>query len=174
MYARISALLVAFALAVTGLAAAQETTGTISGRLVDAQGLAVPGATVTATGPQGARTTVTDSEGRYNIAFLTPGVYTVRAELSGFKTSEQRDVTVRLGQTVDVDMRMEVGGLTETVEVSGTAPVIDTKTTTVGAVIRVQAPWLTSAVIRRSWGGRKSCTFTSVASPEPKFLMVRV
>ncbi len=81
MYARISALLMAFALAVAGLAAAQETSGSVSGRIVDAQGLAVPGVTVTATGPQGAKTTVSDAEGRFTVPFLTPGAYVVRAEL---------------------------------------------------------------------------------------------
>ncbi|MDO8630349.1 MAG: TonB-dependent receptor, partial [Phycisphaerales bacterium] len=95
----------------------------------------MPGVTVTVTGTQGARTTVTDGEGGFNLPFLTPGDYTVRAELSGFKASEQRDVTVRLAQTVDLDVKMEVGGLTETVEVTGAAPTVDTKTTTIGAVI---------------------------------------
>ena len=69
----------------SGVAAAQETTGTLSGRLVDAQGLALPGATVTVTGPQGARSVVTDEQGRFQSPFLTPGVYDVRAELQGFK-----------------------------------------------------------------------------------------
>ena len=55
MHARISALFLALVLACTGLASAQGTTGTISGRIVDSQGLAVPGATVTVTGPQGMR-----------------------------------------------------------------------------------------------------------------------
>jgi hypothetical protein len=55
MYARISALLVALALAVTSTAYAQEIGGTLSGRVLDAQKLPVPGVTVTATGPQGAR-----------------------------------------------------------------------------------------------------------------------
>src|SRR5678816_1434424 len=110
MHARVSALLLAFVLACTGLASAQGTTGTISGRIVDAQGLAVPGATVTVTGPQGTRTAVTDSEGRFNVPFLTPGTYTLRAELQGFKTFEQRGVVVRLEQTVDLPIRMEVGG----------------------------------------------------------------
>src|SRR4029077_17084824 len=83
-------------------ALAQETTGTIRGRTVDAQGLAVPGATVTATGTQGAKNTVTDSEGRYTLPFLTPGTYTVRGELQGFKATEQGGVAVSLGQTVDI------------------------------------------------------------------------
>src|SRR4029434_6723641 len=133
MHARISALLLAFVLACTGLANAQGTTGTISGRIVDAQGLAVPGATVTVSGPHGPRTTLTGGEGRFNVPFLTPGAYTLRAELQGFKTFEQRDIVVRLEQTVDLPITMAVGGLTETVEVTGASPVVDTQTTTVGA-----------------------------------------
>ena len=87
MHARVSALLLAFVLACTGLAIAQGTTGTINGRIVDSQGLAVPGVTVTVTGPQGMRTAVTDSDGRFNVPFLTPGTYAVHAELQGFKLS---------------------------------------------------------------------------------------
>ncbi len=84
-------ILLAFALFASPLAA-QETTGKIQGRVVDAQSLAVPGATVTATGVQGSKNTVTDTDGRYTIPFLTPGVYSVRAELQGFKAIEQKDV----------------------------------------------------------------------------------
>ena len=91
MRARHLFILLAFALFASPLAA-QETTGKIQGRVVDAQGLAVPGATVTATGLQGSKTTVTDAEGRFTIPFLTPGVYSVRAELQGFKAVEQKDV----------------------------------------------------------------------------------
>jgi hypothetical protein len=133
MHARISALVLAFVFACTGLASAQRTTGTISGRTVDSQGLAVPGASVTVTGPQGARTTVTDATGRFTVPFLNPGTYSVKAELQGFKSFEQRDIVVRLEQTVDLPITMQVGGLTETVDVTGTSPVVDTQTTTVGA-----------------------------------------
>jgi hypothetical protein len=136
MYARLSAVLLACLLAVTHLANAQEnTTGSLSGRLVDGQSLAVPGATVTAAGPQGTRTAVTDADGRYNLPFLTPGVYTIRGELTGFKAVERQNVTVSLGQRLELNFTMEVGGLTETVQVTGSAPIIDTSTTTVGAVI---------------------------------------
>ncbi len=133
MHARISALLLAFVLALSGLATAQEITGTISGRIVDPQGLAVPGASVTITGPQGSKTVVTDSTGRFVAPFLTPGVYSIKAELQGFKTAEKKDVAVRLGQTADIPLTMEVGGLTETVEVTGTTNTIDTTTATIGA-----------------------------------------
>lgn len=149
MHARISAFLVVFALALASLAVAQETTtGTISGRILDAQGLAVPGATVTVTGPQGARTDVTDTDGRFNLPFLTPGVYNVRAELQGFRVTEQQNIAVSLGQRLDLNLRMEVGALTETVQVTGTSPVIDTASTTVGAV-------LSSELLNRVPVGRK-------------------
>src|SRR5688572_28391534 len=135
MYARISACLVALALGVTGLAAAQETTGSLAGQVMDPQGLAVPGASVTVTGPQGARSFVTDAEGRWVAPFLTPGLYTVRVELQGFKASEQQNVQVQLGSRREVDLRLETGGLTETVQVTGSAPVIDVRSTTVGGVL---------------------------------------
>ena len=64
------------------LAGAQETTtGSIAGRVTDAQGLAVPGATVTVTTPQGQRTFTTDSDGAFFAPFLTPGMYEVKAIL---------------------------------------------------------------------------------------------
>jgi acyl dehydratase len=135
MYVRICGLFVVLTLAAAGVAAAQETTGTISGRIVDPQGLAVPGATVTLTGSQGTRTVVTGTEGRFSAPFLTPGTYTVRAELSGFRPVEQRNVNVSLGQTLDLDLQLAVGGLAETVQVEAAAPIIDTRSATVGTVL---------------------------------------
>src|SRR5687768_16359431 len=110
----------------SGVASAQETTATLTGRLVDVQSLAVPGATVTITGPQGVRSFISDAEGRFQASFLTPGVYDVRAELQGFKVVEVNDVNVSLGQTSDISIRMEIGGLTETVEVVGSTVIVDT------------------------------------------------
>ena len=120
--------------AIASLASAQDTTGTISGRIVDAQGLAVPGVTITATGAQGAKTAVTDSQGRFTVPFLTPGSYSVHAELQGFNPVDRTDVQVRLGQTVDLPVTMQVGTLTETIEVKG-APTVDTASTTIGATL---------------------------------------
>ena len=129
--AMILALLVAIAIP----AFAQETTGSIRGRVVDAQGLAVPGVTVTATGTQGAKTTTTDTEGRFTVPFLTPGAYTIKAELQGFKTAENKDVNIGVGQAVDLTFKLDVGGLTETVQVAGTARVVDTTSTTIGSTL---------------------------------------
>ncbi len=137
MHARIGALLVALTLAVTGLATAQETTsGSIAGQVLDAQGLGVPGATVTITSEQGTKDYVTDAEGRFFAPFLQPGVYDARVELSGFAPIEQRMIQVRLGQRVTLtDLTMRVGGLTETVQVQASAPVVDITSTTAGGVL---------------------------------------
>ena len=137
MHARIGALLVAFTLAVAGLATAQETTsGSIAGQVLDAQGLGVPGATVTITSEQGTKDYVTDAEGRFFAPFLQPGVYDARIQLSGFAPIEQRMIQVRLGQRVTLtDLTMRVGGLTETVQVQASAPVVDITSTTAGGVL---------------------------------------
>jgi hypothetical protein len=129
------ALFGALAMAFSSGVSAQETTGTLRGRIVDPQGLALPGVSVTVTGPQGVKTTVSEADGRFNMPFLTPGVYAVRAELQGFKAAEQRSVQVSLGQTVDLSLKMELGGVTETVNITGSVPIIDTSSTTTGAVI---------------------------------------
>ena len=129
------AVLALLLVAASAPAVAQETTGTVNGLVVDAQGLAVPGATVTVSGAQGTKVAVSDSSGRFTVPFLTPGTYSVRTELQGFKPIERKDVIVRLGQTVELDLKMEVGGLTETVDVSAGSPVIDSTTTTIGTNI---------------------------------------
>ena len=106
-------LLVAILIGWASLALAQDTTGTLRGRVDDAQQLPIPGVTVTVAGPQGTQETTTDTEGRYRVPFLTPGSYTVRAMLAGFNTIEQPNVTIRLGQTVDLLLTMAVAGITQ-------------------------------------------------------------
>src|SRR5574338_865436 len=117
---------------------AQETTGTITGQVVDSQGLALPGVSVTIVGPQGEKSAVTDGDGRFNVPFLTPGKYGVRAELQGFKTIDRMGIPVGLGQTVDVPIKMDVGGISETVQVTGTPDIVDTRSTTTGANVASQ------------------------------------
>jgi hypothetical protein len=128
---------VIFAVSTSSAIAAQEaTTGSIAGQVVDAQGLPMPGVTVTLASGQGSRAVVTDNEGRFLVPFLTPGSYSVRAELSGFKPIEIRDVGVGLGQRATVpNITLRVGGLTEQVEVVGAPPVVDTSTASVGATL---------------------------------------
>ena len=103
------------------------TTGQIQGTVLDAQAAAVPGATVTATSPQlqASRSTVTDGSGTYRFATLPPGLYSVKATLTGFQPAEQGSVQVSLDQTATVNLKLVVGGVSTTVNVVGTgaAPV---------------------------------------------------
>ena len=128
---RVAVLMLACATAVR----AQETTGTIRGRITDAQNLPIPDASVSAFGAQGARTSRTDTDGRFFIPFLTPGQYTVHAEMTGFKPAERTNVDVSVGQKSDLTLRMEVGGVSETVAVTVETRALDTSTTTIGAVL---------------------------------------
>lgn len=97
-------------------------TGSISGKVIDPDGLALPGVTVAAASPamQGVKTAVTSENGDYIIPFLPPGAYTVTFELSGFQTS-QRNVVVVIGETLRVDVKVALASVTETVEVTATA-----------------------------------------------------
>jgi outer membrane receptor protein involved in Fe transport len=120
-------------LALAAPASAQEsTTGSIGGRVTDQQGLPLPGVNVSVNSERGDRTAVTDAEGRFFVPFLTPGSYDVRAELAGFRVTEQRDVQVRLGQRAEVPLQLSVGGVSETVQVTGGTQVVDTTSTTAG------------------------------------------
>jgi carboxypeptidase family protein/TonB-dependent receptor-like protein len=132
MYARISAALVVVALVMTGLASAQERFGTLRGTVEDQQGAAVPGVTVTITNTVTGevRTYVTDGSGQYVAPDLNPGRYTVAFELSGFARVERTDISVALGRSFQLDAQMQVGALTETVQVlAESSPLVDTRDT---------------------------------------------
>ena len=95
----------------TAAAGAQEFRGAITGRITDESGGALPGVTVTATSvaTNVASSTTTNGEGDYNILYLTPGTYTVSAELSGFKKIIRSGVEVRIGDRVGLDLKLEIG-----------------------------------------------------------------
>src|SRR2546428_4863816 len=116
---------------------AQQTTGSITGRVLDQQGAAVPGVTVTAKNNQTGfvRSEISDAEGVYRLNALPVGVYDVNAELQGFTTVSQKDVIVSLGQTLTIDVNMKVASLAETVNVTGASPLIETTASSVGVVV---------------------------------------
>ena len=143
----ILAFIVALAPALPAAAQSTAINGTIEGTVTDDQGAVLPGVTVTAGGAQGAKTSVTDAEGRYTIPFLTPGTYTLRAEIQGFKPVERTGIQVRLGQALEIPLTMELGGVQETIQVTGTATVIDATSTTIGSM---SEPGTTSGVINRT------------------------
>ena len=94
-------------------------TGTLSGKITDAQGLPVPGATVSAQSVvlQGVRTAVTSTNGDYIVPFLPPGDYSVGVELSGF-APVKHTARIAIGQTATVNATLSVSTVSETVEVS--------------------------------------------------------
>jgi hypothetical protein len=119
---------------VAGLASAQERFGALTGRVTDQQGGAIPGVIVITTHMQTGevRSFVTDANGQYLAADLTPGRYTVRFELIGFAKVERADVIVQLGRTFEVNTQLTVGQLSEMVQVEGVAtPLVDTRSTLV-------------------------------------------
>ena len=102
--------------------------GTIEGTVLDNSGGVLPGVTVTVSNTETGttRTVVTNESGLYRATLLPLGGYRVVAELQGFKKFEQVGVTVGAGQTVSVNVRLEVGDLSEVISVTADAPVVDT------------------------------------------------
>jgi hypothetical protein len=108
--------------------------GQIVGRLVDQTGAPIPGATVTVTGGGQRQQVVTDGSGMYALSGLPSGPLVVEGQLYGFKTVRRSVVFDQRPR--QLDMRMEVGGLSETVTVTAEAPVIDTRTAETGITIK--------------------------------------
>jgi len=110
-----------------------SSTGTIQGRVSDAQGAVLPGVTVTATSPAliQPQTTVTSETGNYRFPAVPPGTYSVSYELAGFNTLKRDGISITLGFTAQVNVELALATLQETVTVSGASPVIDTSSTRV-------------------------------------------
>ena len=108
-----------------------SSTGTIQGRVSDAQGAVLPGVTVTATSPSalGAQTTVTSETGNYRFPAVPPGQYELTYELAGFNSLKRSGIAITLGFTANVNVELALATLQETVTVSGASPVIDTSAT---------------------------------------------
>jgi outer membrane receptor protein involved in Fe transport len=107
---------------------AQEQSGSINGIVKDAQGGVLPGVTVEARSPRmvGVRTSVTDAQGVFRFPALPPGSFEITATLQGF-TAAKSAAEVSLGLNLKIDLVLGVGGVTETVQVTGESPIIDTK-----------------------------------------------
>ena len=118
-------------------AAAQTTTGGITGVVQDAGGLVLPGVTLKATheATNAQATAVSNEVGIYVLRGLPVGRYTVVAELPGFQTSKNTDVIVRVNEDVRLDIGLKVGAVSEMVTVSGMASSVDTVTGTLKTVV---------------------------------------
>ncbi len=141
---RVPFLVVAFIAAMGVLApshvSAQAVTGTLLGNVTDSTGAAVPGATVTAleTGTNVSRTAVTNETGYFIFPSLLNGTYNVDAELQGFKKVIREAVRVDVNTTVRVDLKLEVGQVTETVQVVSETPLLQTDRTDTGRIIEAK------------------------------------
>jgi outer membrane receptor protein involved in Fe transport len=120
---------VAVAVLMTSGPAAAQTTGAITGRVVDSQGLSVPGVTINAKSPnlQGIVSVVSSENGDYIIPQLPAGVYDLTFNLSGFERQDRR-VNLALGQTLPINVEMGPAALSETVNVVGTTSSVLTQT----------------------------------------------
>ncbi|HYO76890.1 MAG TPA: TonB-dependent receptor, partial [Thermoanaerobaculia bacterium] len=127
-------------LLIPGLLFAQSSTGSISGTITDDSGAALPGVTVTATSvATGAtRTAVTNETGYYEVALLPPADYNVDATLEGFQPVRRGNVTVNVGSSVTLDVTLRVG-ISDTVTVVGSAPLVETERTQISSVVNETA-----------------------------------
>ena len=145
MFLRRAARSVLGSLGVLGIAAslatvparAQTPTGEISGVVVDPSGSAVPGVTITLTSAatNAVREVQTNSAGLYIIPAIPPGRYTLKAQISGFRAIERRDIDVQVGSSNRIPITLELGDLTETVEIRGGAPLVQSSNASIGTVI---------------------------------------
>jgi hypothetical protein len=115
----------------------QQGTGTISGIVTDPQNAVAPGAEIRVrnTATNALFRTRTNDQGFYTAPGLPVGEYEIAAELQGFKRSVRSGITLQVNQNAQVDLRMEVGQVAETVEVVGEAPLVNVNNATVGEVI---------------------------------------
>src|SRR5688500_11101068 len=124
-----------FVSAVSGVSYAQgggaSSTGTIQGRVTDAQGAIMPGVAVTATSPAliQPQTTVTSETGNYRFPAVPPGTYELTYELAGFNALKRSGISISLGFTATVNAELALATVQETVTVSGSSPIIDTTAT---------------------------------------------
>ncbi|HWN98473.1 MAG TPA: carboxypeptidase-like regulatory domain-containing protein, partial [Blastocatellia bacterium] len=141
-YKRTLVSIVSLALILMSLApamlAAQQPTGSVEGTVTDAQGAIVPGATVTIrdTGTGFSRTATTSDSGHYKFVQLPPGRYEVKATATNFKAAVNTDIEVAVGSNVPLDIRLEPGGATEIVTVTGgSEATVDRTDNTVSGVV---------------------------------------
>ncbi|MCX6636359.1 MAG: carboxypeptidase-like regulatory domain-containing protein, partial [Acidobacteria bacterium] len=114
-----------------------QTLGEIVGEVKDASGAVIPGASVTVTNvaTNATRSVTTNEAGLYTFPALVPGPYRARVEARGFKTVTRSDIGLQVQQSARIDFSMEVGQVSEAIEVKGSATLMTTENATVGTVI---------------------------------------
>src|SRR6266481_1100132 len=129
------ALFVICALWVSPMAA--QNFGEINGTVTDSSGAVIAGAAVTVSSPatNQVRGAVTNRTGNYSVPYLVPGIYDIRVETSGFKATTRKGVDIQVGAIARIDFPLEVGEVSQSVEVAGGAPLLATQNVALGTVI---------------------------------------
>lgn len=122
------------------LLSSQTFQGSLRGRITDPAGAVIALVRVTATDENTGvnRSTITTNQGEYIFASLTPATYTIYAEAPGFKRVERRSIVVSTQSSVTVDLPMEIGQVTEQVEVTEESPLLETGSASTGQVVDTQ------------------------------------
>jgi hypothetical protein len=131
-------ILVLLAISIVGKVAwSQEARATIGGRVTDAQGAVVPDAAVVVVADDTGlkQESRTNSQGNWTVQFLLPGPYRFTIAAPGFKTENRQGITLQTADNKQIDVQLEVGSSSQTVEVTAEAPLIDTTSATSGTVI---------------------------------------
>jgi outer membrane receptor protein involved in Fe transport len=119
---------------------AAQTTSTITGTVRDKQGLAVSGAEVHVISSALAidRSATTEGDGSYRLTALPPATYQIKVSKSGFETEVFENLDVTLNRTLVYDITLQVGSMTQTVEVTSSAPLLETTASSTGSTITTQ------------------------------------
>jgi carboxypeptidase family protein len=116
---------------------AQVATAELTGTILDSSGAAIGGANIRATNvaTNVSRETTSDNTGNYRIPLLPPGDYTVSVEAPGFRKLVQTGITLQINQQARLDLTMQVGQVSETLEVTGQAPLLESESSSLGTVV---------------------------------------
>jgi len=134
-------LIVGFALCCSVLLFAQSTGGRILGRVADPSGAVLTGVNVSLVnqGTNVSRNTQTNESGDYSFVEAPVGTYRLEFDLKGFKKNVRRDVALDVNQVITLNMTMQLGGAQEIVDVTSEAPLVETTSTQLGAVVNDRA-----------------------------------
>jgi hypothetical protein len=148
---RLRQVLVVLALAIASMPAtlaAQAVSGTILGTVTDSSGSVIPNAKVTIVneGTGLTRNLQADSNGEFTAPSLPTGHYTVIAELTGFKTLTLSNIELGVDQRARIDLKLEVGAMTESVSVEATSPLVQTNSSELGTTVKAAAKGMFPAV----------------------------
>ena len=144
-----------------GLGLAQRDLGTVSGNITDAQGAEIPNARITLTNDATniVNNSVSNDAGAFTIPALTPGTYTLTVQASGFQQAQQKGIIVNPGQPININIPLQVGNASTTVEVTAAAPLLQTETPSVGASLN------SAQVSELPLGGQRTFTYLARLSP---------